>query len=221
MDRHALPQEANSLRLNLLINAGGQSRRMGQDKALLRHPISQEPLIRVLLRRFQPIIRGRCVVVSSSPAVAAALDGAATVEIVADCWPVGGALGGVATGLARCEGWTMVLACDMPFADPSLMLELARQITPADAAVIPVVAGRAQPFHGFWHAAVATTLAAKIEAGQLAVGRALQQLPTRWVDYAGPRWMRAVENVNTPEEWQAVCARLDDAEPGAGQEPVT
>ncbi len=192
--------------LNLVVNAGGRSRRMGQDKALLPVPGTDEPLICMLVRRFQPMTTGRCVVVSSSKAVAEALACVAHVDVVVDRWRDAGALGGVATGLGVCEGWTIVLACDMPFADPTLVAELTPQVTPHDLAVIPVVAGRAQPFHGLWHASVVSRLTADIGSGQLSVSRALERLPVCWFDVGGEMWVRAVQNVNSPEEWRAVRA---------------
>ena len=51
--------------LTLIVNAGGQSRRMGQSKALLPIPPRGEPLIAHLVRRLQPLAPARLVVVTN------------------------------------------------------------------------------------------------------------------------------------------------------------
>src|SRR4051794_36759615 len=98
----------------LVLNAGGQSRRMGRNKALLPVPPDNVPLVRYILHRLTWLVSDLCVVVSDDPQVAQAVRKIAGVKVLADRWPRAGALGGVATALAACRAWAMVVACDMP-----------------------------------------------------------------------------------------------------------
>ena len=64
----------------LMINAGGQSRRMGRNKALLPVPPDDLPLLALLLARLADLEPTQVAVISDDPAVArvAAAHGAAT-----------------------------------------------------------------------------------------------------------------------------------------------
>ncbi len=215
-----LGSTVDRLRLGLVVNAGGKSRRMGQTKALLTLP-NGEPLIRHVVARLVPLAQ-RTVVVADDPAVAAAVGVLPHVRVVGDRWPEGGALGGIATGLGAMDaspndesaqsglahdGWVMVVACDMPWVAPERFRWLAEQRPRAGGrAVVPVWGGRAQPFHALWHVAVVPLLAARIEAGELGVIAALEALDADFVvdpDADG----RPYANVNTPAEWEAFLAQ--------------
>jgi len=108
----------------LVVNAGGQSRRMGHIKALLPVPPDNVPLVTYIVRRLITLVSDVCVVVSNDPQVAQAVATVKGVKVIGDRWPHAGALGGVATGLAQCRGLAMVVACDMPLVDPSIYARL-------------------------------------------------------------------------------------------------
>jgi molybdopterin-guanine dinucleotide biosynthesis protein A len=203
--------------LSLVINAGGLSRRMGQAKALLPLPPDGTPLIVHILRRLAPLVTDRTVVVSNDPAITAALDGMNDVLILPDHFSMGCALGGVATGLQASSGWAMVVACDMPLVDPQIFAQLMDHAEVAVKnngmldAIIPRVAGQAQPFHGLWHRRALPVLAARLANGELGVQAALAALNVVWMDER----MLGIEpdvlaflNVNTPQEWAEALAIL-------------
>ena len=209
--------------LSLIINAGGESRRMGRAKSLLPLPPDDTPLIVRVLRRLAPLVTERVVVVSNDPLVAAVVERLDQVLVVPDRWTNGGALGGIATGLGLCSGWAIVAACDMPFVDASIftrLLEMADGQAAVDA-VIPRVAGKAQPFHGLWHRRSLPVIEAQLMAGELGVQAALTKLKVRWVDDAmlqgerDPRMLqRAFFNVNTPQEWAELLRMLGESSAG-------
>ena len=58
----------------LVVNAGGQSRRLGRTKALLPMPHGGLPLIVHIMRRLVPLVSDRVVIVSDDPLVAAAVN---------------------------------------------------------------------------------------------------------------------------------------------------
>jgi molybdenum cofactor guanylyltransferase len=209
--------------LALVVNAGGQSRRMGRAKALLPVPPSGAPLFLHIVRRLLPLVTGGVVVVANDPFVVATVEEFANepvnesqkITVLPDGWPAGGALGGLATGLSVCAGWAMVVACDMPLVDAGIFARLASVACshPEYDAVIPNVAGHAQPFHGLWHRRALAVLVGQLAAGELAVHKALALLNVAWMDEhalgIGDDCL-AFYNVNTPQEWDALQAILHD-----------
>lgn len=196
--------------LALLVNAGGASRRMGRNKALL--PVGDGVLLTYVLRRLRQLAQAGIVVVANDPAVVAALRPEPSLQVVADRWPQGGALGGLATGLALMSGWTLAVACDMPFVDAELAGYLATLATDDWDAVVPQSDGYAQVFHALYHPRCLQVLEANLRAGKLAVQAAFDQLRVRWVCgdelAAHQTTPDAFLNINTPQEWTAVQARL-------------
>jgi molybdopterin-guanine dinucleotide biosynthesis protein A len=197
--------------VGLVVNAGGQNRRMGRVKALLPMPTSGTPLIAYIIHRLLPLVTDQVIVVTNDPAIAEAVSEPKNYRILPDTWPEGGALGGLATGLAASSDWAMVVACDMPFVEPAIFAKLI-DVAIAEAAldaVIPRVAGQAQPFHGLWHRRCLPLLAERLAAGELRVQVALEALHVAWMDERAlgiDAQTLVFHNVNTPEEWEAVLA---------------
>jgi molybdopterin-guanine dinucleotide biosynthesis protein A len=205
----------------LVINAGGTSRRMGREKALLPVPPTGQPLLRYLLTRLQGLSVAQRVVITNNPALAdhAGLDD--TVLFVPDAYPGGGALGGIATGLRQCPTWAIVVACDLPLLNPALLTYLCTLVNEETAtrplrwqAIVPRVAGYAQTLHALYHRSLLPHFEANLAQGELRIHRLLPAVQTRWVDEAELRTLdpdlHSFFNANTPEEWQQVCALLND-----------
>ena len=118
--------------LSLVIQAGGQSSRMGQDKALM--PFLGKPLISRVLERLAPLADE--VLVTTNHPEAYGFLGA---RLVPDINPGRGALGGLHTAIASAAfRLVAVVACDMPFASREL-LAFQRDVLEAEGAdvVIP------------------------------------------------------------------------------------
>ena len=112
---------------SLVINAGGQSRRMGQDKALLPVPTSGQPLLYHIIQRLRHLPIQHLIVVSNDLTVAIF---ERPVTFVPDVYPGAGPLGGIATGLQLCSEWGIFVACDMPLVNPHVfqfLCELASE----------------------------------------------------------------------------------------------
>ena len=197
---------------SVVILAGGQSRRMGRDKAFLEW--RGRPLIVDLIDRFRSVTDDLIVVAPNSGPFAGL--GA---RLLRDPHPPMGPLGGLWAGLlgARHE-WALALACDLPLADPRVAEWLFAHRHGA-AAVVPVEAQEGpEPLHAFYHVSCLNAIAAALAHGQRAVVafypavRVRYILPAAWrqVDPEGRSW----RNVNTPEEW----ARLQE-EMGASAAP--
>lgn len=196
--------------LTLLVNAGGQSRRMGRNKALLR--VGNDVLIAHVIRRLKHLASGGVIVVANDPAVIQALPDDMQARVAVDRWPAGGALGGLATGLVLSRGWMAAVACDMPFADPGLFGYLAGLVSDEWDAIVPETGGHAQVFHALYHARCLPVMEAQLAEGRLVVQAVLDRVRVRWVRDAelkpGLTTPDAFLNVNTPEEWAALQARL-------------
>ncbi|MGA7194630.1 MAG: molybdenum cofactor guanylyltransferase [Anaerolineales bacterium] len=100
--------------LSVVIQAGGQSSRMGQDKALKL--FLGRPLIQRVIERLQPIA-DELLVTTNHPDDYAFLN----LPLFTDLKPGRGALGGLYTALFSAKNSIVtVAACDMPFANAEL-----------------------------------------------------------------------------------------------------
>ena len=98
--------------------AGGQSRRMGRDKAWLPAPGADEALIERLLRLGRELALSVVVVGGNAPAGVLRLD---------DDPPGVGPIGGLCALLAHAGTRPVIaLACDLPYVDAALLTKLVR-----------------------------------------------------------------------------------------------
>jgi molybdopterin-guanine dinucleotide biosynthesis protein A len=101
--------------LTVVIQAGGMSARMGEDKAL--KSFLGRPLIQRVIDRLTPIA-DELIVTTNRPAEYEFLG----LRLVPDLKPGRGALGGLHTAIASAASpLVAVVACDMPFASPMLI----------------------------------------------------------------------------------------------------
>lgn len=116
--------------LSVVIQAGGQSTRMGEDKAL--KPFLGRPLIKRVIDRLNPIA-DELIVTTNHPGDYAFLN----LRVVPDLIPDRGALGGLYTAIASATGdQVAVVACDMPFASSTLIEAASRLMVEEEADVV-------------------------------------------------------------------------------------
>lgn len=179
-----------------VVLAGGASRRMGRDKALL--VVDGERLVDRAVRVLQQVAAD--VVVASGRRTIRGL----AVPQVPDQPRDGGPLAGLAAGLLHAEhDLAHVLAVDLPGADPALLQALAATWD-GEAALIPSAGGRAQPLHAVWSTTTAVALSVLLADGVRSVLRAAEVLGARvlddaetWALVGHDRW---AHNVNTPAD---------------------
>ncbi len=189
--------------ITAVILAGGQSRRLGRDKAV--EPFAGEPLIRRVIRRAsEAVATQHVVVVVADPARAAALpldDGHRTaIDVFPDC----GSLGGIYTGLnASSTEWALVTACDMPFLSAPLLADMAGLRDGVDA-VVPVVDGRPEPTHALYSRRCLPAIESRIRAGQLKISGFFDDVEVRYVPESDIRRLDpdllSFFNINRPED---------------------
>lgn len=101
-----------------VILAGGKSRRMGENKALLQ--LEEDSLIEHVIRRMRPVA-DELLLITNTPDEFAHLD----LPMHADILPNTGALGGIYTGLTYASHDALLcVACDSPFLEPKLLTYL-------------------------------------------------------------------------------------------------
>src|SRR5689334_15225086 len=115
--------------LTIAIQAGGQSSRMGEDKAL--KTFLGRPLIQRVVERLVSIA-DEIIVTTNRPEVYTFLD----LRLTSDLKPGRGALGGLYTAIASAtHPMVAVVACDMPFASPTLIEAMSKLLVEEEADV--------------------------------------------------------------------------------------
>jgi molybdopterin-guanine dinucleotide biosynthesis protein A len=186
--------------LTVAIQAGGESKRMGQDKGLVA--FQGQPLIMRVLNRVAGIA-DELLVTTNQPEDYRFLG----LTPIPDRLPGRGALGGLYTALDAAHHLAVaVVACDMPFVNP-LLLVIQLQLlndTGADL-VIPRTPDGLEPFHAVYRRETCLPqVQAALQAGQRRVDAWFEQvrvheLTPEAVQPYDPLGL-AFLNVNTPEE---------------------
>jgi len=208
--------------VTVIVLAGGKSKRMGADKALIEW--QGKPLLWQIVERFQRA--GFSVIVAGGPYEWAQRLKGLPVPVVADL-PAHegfGPLAGIEAGLLNIKTqppvprpsslvpFVGVIACDLPFADPNLLSWLAGQIGDADA-VVPIVDGEPQPLHAVYARSCLPHLVAQLESQDKSVKSFLRRLKVVWV--SEEEWQKVADpiclkaHLNEPEDlnrWQISSA---------------
>jgi len=188
-----------------VILAGGQSRRMGRNKALMT--LGGVRLIDRVVETMQHVCTD-LLMVTNTPEVYADL----RLPMVGDVWPDKGSLGGIYSALYHATTpYCLVVACDMPFLQTSVLQYLVSQIETYDV-VMPEVGGEPQPLHAIYGRACLQPIAQRLEANRLKIVGFLPDVKVRTVTADELRLLdpdlRAFQNLNTPEDMAAATRYL-------------
>ena len=187
--------------LTISIQAGGQSSRMGEDKAL--KTFLGRPLIQRVIERLAPIA-DEIIVTTNRPEAYTFLG----VRLIPDLKPGRGALGGLYTAIASAaHPIVAVVACDMPFASATFIETASRLLAEEEAGVVIAKSNEGyEPLHAIYRRTTCLpAIEAAIDADQWKVIAWFPQVKVRVLtaeemkplDPAG----LAFWNVNTPEEF--------------------
>ena len=187
--------------LTVCIQAGGQSSRMGEDKAL--KTFLGRPLIQRVIERLAPVA-DELIVTTNRPEDYFFL----SLRLIPDLKPGRGALGGLYTAIASASNpFVAVVACDMPFASATF-LDAATKLMVQEGADVVIARSEEgyEPLHAVYRRETClAAIEAAIEADQWKVIawfpkvnlRVLTQDEIKHIDPDG----LAFWNVNTPEEF--------------------
>lgn len=184
--------------VSAVILAGGQSRRLGENKALLTLDGS------TFLDRIAGQLTGFDEVLLS---VSADDDWPVPFKKVVDPLPGLGPIGGLYAALCACSGrWLLALGCDIPLFDRRLAAYLVSGVSDACQAVVAQTGdGHLQPLCAVYKKSAAAVLKRQIDAGDRRLDRAVWQMRTRVLPLRDAGLDdRLLFNVNTPRDYDAV-----------------
>lgn len=188
--------------LSVVIQAGGQSSRMGEDKAL--KPFLGKPLIERVIERLSPIA-DEVIVTTNRPADYEFL----SLRLIPDLKPGRGALGGLYTAIASANHpFVAVAACDMPFASKSFFESAYHLLVKEEADVVIAKTDEGyEPFHALYRRE--TCLSAIESAIDADLWKVIAWFPQVKVRVLSPDELKIFDpsglcfwNVNTPEEFE-------------------
>nr|CAA9219487.1 Molybdenum cofactor guanylyltransferase [uncultured Armatimonadetes bacterium] len=192
------------MQTTVAILAGGLSRRMGQDKAVL--VLNGRTLLERAARTAHDVAPSVLVVGRDRPPGWPIPDTRFVPDDLTDVGP----LGGLATALRSAGGDdVLAVACDMPRLTPSALRWLFEQAvtrSPESHGVAVLNEGRVEPLFSVYAAACLPLIESQLAAGR----RSLHALITagRFEQAeAPPDICAALVNVNTPEEWAGIVER--------------
>lgn len=183
--------------VSAIVLAGGQSRRMGRDKALIDY--QGRPIIAHVIDTLRALSNDLVVVSNRSD-----LYGLFGARVVPDYDPPCGPLGGIAAGLqAARHPLAVVVACDMPFLNVALLRWLIALAERYDA-VVPQTGDEFEPLHAVYRRECYNPIARRLERGERRVIsffadvrlRSVPESEWRMLDPAG----RSLVNLNTPDD---------------------
>ncbi len=201
--------------LAVLILAGGQSSRMGQDKAWLQ--IDGAPLVEHVAWRLLPLASEYLFSANDPTPFAALLSRLpAPAVVVPDNYPGAGPLAGIQAGLhAAATDWVFVVATDMPFVQAGLVEAMAAACHDVDAVVprltVPGIATpQAEPLHALYRKTCLPAIEAALAAGRRRAVAFLQDVRVCYLDEPELRRvdpaLSSFRNINTPEDWAELVA---------------
>jgi molybdopterin-guanine dinucleotide biosynthesis protein A len=180
-----------------VVLAGGQSRRMGVNKALLE--IDGKPLIRILIDRILPVTE-RILISSNDSQSYSFLD----FPVIPDHFPGNGPLAGFHSAMlyTTCPLY-IILACDLPNLKTALLRSLVDLAEGFDAAVPRTADGIIHPLCAVYRRTCLPSIERALARGANKVIRTFldDRLAVRWITPEEGRFEDAdLANINTPED---------------------
>ena len=196
--------------VSIAVLAGGQSKRMGQDKAFLE--VGGRRVIERVLATVSPLTDD-LFISTNSPEQYAEFG----LPLIADIYPDKAALGGIYSVIQAARySSVLVVACDMPFLNTALLKYLI-ELAPLADVVAPVVEPpQPETMHAVYGKRCLPAIEPRLLANKLRIIGFFDDVSVRYVERADiarfdPHFYSFV-NMNTPSEWQSVrelAARLD------------
>lgn len=185
------------------ILVGGQSRRMGTDKAHLA--FGKQTAVERIYAALRPLTTMVRLVGARLQADAIGLD---SVPDTHERW---GAMGGIQAALGACHAeWAVIVACDLPLVSDELFLrlwQLAQRSPGTSDAIVPIQPDeRPQPLCAIYRREPCSeTVERLIDEGEHKPRALLREVRTRWVEFRELADLPGAEhfflNVNTPHDY--------------------
>jgi molybdopterin-guanine dinucleotide biosynthesis protein A len=188
------------------ILAGGESSRMGRDKARLE--LGGVPLI-LRTARLVESVAGPPAIIGNPDAY-----GAFDLRAIADDWPGAGPLGGIVTALrVATTPWNLIVATDLPHLTREWLEYLvARGLASQADAVMAMNARGLEPLCAMYHQRAEPALREALESGTRKLTDGLLRIRVETI--APAEWKRfdseglLFKNMNSPEDYEEAKAKL-------------
>lgn len=202
-----------------VILAGGKSKRMGVNKALLDIK-GMKNIERIKTQLLQ--VTDKIIVIANTPNVYDFLN----VEITEDILKDKGPLAGIHSGLiASSTEWNLFVACDLPFFSPKIanfyidLLKHDARTKDADA-IVPYIEGRKNPLVAMYNKRIVPIVESNLKDNKLVIATVLDELNVVKVtekDFLDSGMTMdevndAFFNMNRPEDYNYVLNKLETSE---------
>lgn len=196
--------------ISVAILAGGQSKRMGRDKAFLT--VGGVPVIERVIARVRSLTDD--LFISTNDGEKYRQFGLPTVP---DIIPNKAALGGIysAIRVAKYEH-VLVVACDMPFLNRPLLEHLIRLAPTADVVTPRIHKTQPETLHAVYSKTCLPAIEAKLAANRLRIIGFFDEVTVRYLEApeisAFDPQLHSFLNMNTPDDWQTLdqLANIED-----------
>jgi molybdopterin-guanine dinucleotide biosynthesis protein A len=201
--RSVFKQERKQL-VSIAVLAGGQSKRLGRDKAFSL--VAGRPMIERILNRLRPLTDD-LFISTNSPEKYKRFG----LPTVADVYPNKAALGGIFSVItAARHHHVLVVACDMPFLNIDLLGYLIDLAPTADVVVPLIKPPQPETLHAIYSKKCLPAIKSRLLVNQLRIVDFYDEVSVRYVERAeivtfDPD-LHSFINMNTPEDWQKVQA---------------
>ena len=195
--------------VSAIVLAGGESRRLGQDKCML--PVEGQPLLARTLTLLASLADDLLVVSNNPQRIA---DLGFPVRLVPDQQSGVGALMGLYSGLkAARHDRAVAVACDMPFLSLPLLRYMVGLAADYDI-VLPRLGDLVEPLHAVYRKSCLLPMERHLALGRRRIVVFFDEVRVRYVEQAeidryDPRRLSFL-NVNTPQDWQQVQSLLGE-----------
>ncbi len=196
-----------------IILAGGSSRRMGKDKALLPYPGQPGDPSETFLEHLVTVLGFCCseVFVVARDELQASLYAQVDAQILLDSIPGGGPLVGLYRALqAISTPYAILVAVDMPFVTTQLLAYMLSRYQ-QDTILVPLVNGYPQVMLAVYPRSILPLLEERIGQGRRDLRCLLDDARVRYIEGEQLRIvdaeLRSFTGINTPEEMQQAVSR--------------
>jgi len=184
---------------SLVVQAGGESSRMGEDKGLIL--FQGVPLIKYILDQVKDLGSEKLIITNNQEAYERF-----QLPVFEDVIPGLGALSGLYSAIYHSNfDYSLVLACDMPFINLGL-LDFMLSFAPEYDAVIPRLKSKeyAEPFRAIYSKSCLEPIRRNLEEGNQRVSKFLEEINVRFISSEEIRThdpeLRTFINLNTRED---------------------
>ena len=200
-------------RAEAFVLAGGESSRMGRDKALLE--LGGVPLIARAVKLCESVA-SECTIIGGAQAGSGSsgrFDGVAS-KVAADDFPGAGPLGGIATALRLAtREWNLVVACDLPYLTRQWLDFLVQRAMQSDAdVVLPMNERGAEPLCAMYRKRAEGAIRAAVNEGTRKVTEGLTKIKVEFIE---PREWKVFDsegllfkNMNSPADYEEAKAQF-------------